>query len=105
MAKTKLNDERSRIICDSVRQGLSVGVACTRAGIDRKTLYNWLAKGRRAKRGRFADFYRAYRDAEAQFEALATMVVRDGMVGGFFKVPVFDADRKLIPQVDPESGE
>ena len=103
--KGKFTKERAQIICDSIRNGLSKEAACARAGIDRKTFYNWLTEGRAAKRGRYADFYQAFRDAEAQFEALATRAVRDGMMGGFFQVPMFDADRKLIPQVDPETGE
>ena len=99
--KGKFTKERAQIICESIRNGLSKEAACARAGIDRKTLYNWLENGRAAKRGRYADFYQAFRDAEAQFEALATRAVRDGMMGGFFQVPMFDADHKLIPQVDP----
>ena len=102
--RTKLTRQRSQIICDSIRQGFTEGVAAVRGGIERSTLYNWLRKGRDAKRGLHADFYRAFLDAKAYFEMLATRTVRNGMLGGFRQVPCYDADEKLIPELDPGTG-
>ena len=103
--KTKLTKETARAVCDGVRQGQTHRVACTLAGVDPSTMYKWLVKGRKAKRGLHADFHRALREAEAQFEAAATRVVVKGILGGYFTVPVYDADGKLIPKIDPETGE
>ncbi len=103
--KTKLSKQTSQIICDCIRQGFTHEVASIRAGIVRSSMYKWLAKGRDAKRGMHADFYRAFRDATGQFEALATKSIRNAMLGGYFEVPMFDVDGNLVPETDPASGE
>jgi hypothetical protein len=103
--KTKLTKQTSQTICDSIRQGFTEGVAAVRGGIERSTLYDWLRKGRDAKRGLHADFYRAFLDAKVYFEMLATRTIRNGMLGGFRQVPCYDADEKLIPELDPRTGQ
>jgi hypothetical protein len=103
--RTKLTKEAATAVCDGVRQGQTHRVACTLAGVDPSTMYKWLVKGRKAKRGLHANFHRALSEAEAQFEAAATRVVVKGILGGYFTVPVYDADGKLIPRIDPQTGE
>jgi hypothetical protein len=103
--KTKLTKQTSQIICDSIRQGFTIEIAAVRGGIERSTLYHWLRKGRDAKRGLHAHFYRAFLNAKAYFEMLGTRTVRNGMLGGFQQVPCYDADGKLIAEVDPGTGE
>jgi hypothetical protein len=67
---TKLTPELQKKICDAVGLGNYLEVAAAYAGIARSTLYDWIRRGRRAKRRtKYRDF------AEALDVALATAEV------------------------------
>jgi transposase-like protein len=103
--QTKLNEQRQRIICDCIRQGSTREVAAIQARVDPSTMYDWLRQGRKAKRGKFRSFYLAFQKAEADREMLAVRVIRNGMLGGFYQVPSYDADGHIIIQRDQETSE
>lgn len=68
---TKFNAERAAIIIDLVRKGNFKETAARAARITTHTLDNWVAAGKKAKSGRFFDFFTALELADAEAEAVA----------------------------------
>lgn len=58
-------------VITSLRAGNYIETAAEFAGIDRATLFRWLAKGRAARSGQFRDFCDAVEGAIAQAEVAA----------------------------------
>ncbi|RME07092.1 MAG: hypothetical protein D6803_04830 [Anaerolineae bacterium] len=67
--RTKLTPERTKRICDQVRKGVPYETAARLAGIDPSTFYRWKARGERAKRGLYREFWEALQQADAEAEA------------------------------------
>jgi hypothetical protein len=65
---TKLTPELQERLCSAIRTGSYLAPACGHAGVDRRTLYRWLAAGRKARSGPLRDLYLAVRKAEADCE-------------------------------------
>lgn len=78
--ETKLDDLRSKRICDALRKGHSNAAAAKAGGIDEKTLYNWLARGRSGEEP-FLQFLQRFDAAETEAEDRAVQVLRDAMMG------------------------
>ena len=70
MAKTKLTEELLEKICDLVKRGNYIKVACQSVGICKKTYYNWKHRGEKAQSGLFKEFYDKTRQAEAEAEII-----------------------------------
>lgn len=68
MAKTKLDEDMIKFLCTAHENGAPKTVCAKLAGIDRKTLYNWIQKGEKAKRGKFHDFYLEWEKADGKFQ-------------------------------------
>jgi hypothetical protein len=68
---TKFNADRAAIIIDLVRKGNFKETAARAARITTRTLDNWVAAGKKAKSGRFFDFFTALELADAEAEANA----------------------------------
>lgn len=64
----KFNEEICKELCDLHEEGLPRKSCADFVGIDRKTLYNWLQKGEKAKSGKYRQFYLNWRKAEARYE-------------------------------------
>jgi hypothetical protein len=64
----KLTTEVREKICAAVSAGSYIRAACNYAGIDRRTFSYWLARGKKARKGIYRDFYLAVRKAEADCE-------------------------------------
>jgi transposase len=65
---SKLTPERQRLVCENIIEGFSPAKAAILAGVSEKTFYNWMRKGDEEGKGKFADFYRAVKQAEAIVE-------------------------------------
>jgi hypothetical protein len=63
---TKLTDEVQKQIVRAIAAGAYGEVAAEAAGIHKATLYRWLAKGRRTKRGKLCEFCDAIKKAQAR---------------------------------------
>ena len=66
---TKFNAQRAAIIIDYVRKGNFKETAANAASITSHTLDNWVAAGKKAKSGKFFDFFTALELADAEAEA------------------------------------
>ena len=64
----KITAEIIESISDALVAGHYREVACKLAGIDRKTLLNWLKRGERERSGLYRDLYLAVDKAEAKAE-------------------------------------
>lgn len=72
--RSKLTDERQARIMELIRQGCPQGVAARRSGLSERQFYDWCARGRAARSGKYHDFWNALEQAQAIAEA--TLVLR-----------------------------
>ena len=61
-----LTDEVQRKVCDAVAAGNYYQAAAAYAGVTYTTFRNWMLRGKRARRGKFFEFFAAVKLAEAQ---------------------------------------
>ena len=66
MPAAKITEEITGCIVDALGAGHYREVACKLAGIDRKTLLNWLKRGERERSGMYRDLYLAVEKAESR---------------------------------------
>jgi transposase len=64
----KLTPEIQQKIVDSLRMGNYIETASAYAGINKTTLYDWLKRGAREKRGKYKQFSNAVEKAMAEAE-------------------------------------
>ena len=57
-------------VCLLRSQGHNQKAIAERLGIDRKTIYNWLSKGKKAKFGKYHDFYENWLVATAEYKKI-----------------------------------
>lgn len=69
MPLKKFNEETCQIIVENYSKGLPITDCAAIAGIDRRTIYRWMEKGKNSKRGKYNDFYKAMQRARAKFKA------------------------------------
>ena len=65
---TKFNEQLCEELCTLHAEGLPQKSCADLVGIDRKTLYNWLQKGEKAKSGKYRQFYLNWLRASARYE-------------------------------------
>ena len=68
MAKLKLTRDMINKICEAIRMGVPVIVACRSVGITTDTYYRWLKYGKERKSKIYSDFSDALEEAEAEAE-------------------------------------
>ncbi|MFI9845051.1 hypothetical protein ACIHFD_49090 [Nonomuraea sp. NPDC051941] len=93
---TKLTQELQEALCEYVRKGNYLTVACDLIGVHESTVYRWLERGEALAvedadaaasdldpdDARFLDFYQAFTRARAQAEAMFVEVVVQVATGG-----------------------
>ena len=65
---SKLTPETVQKICENIRLGLRYNDAALAAGISYDTFYSWRKKGEAAKSGKYTEFLKAVKRAEAEGE-------------------------------------
>lgn len=65
---TKINQSIIKELQSIILNGNYIEVACKYVGIDKKTFYNWLKRGEKAKSGLYKDFFHAMKKAESATE-------------------------------------
>jgi hypothetical protein len=71
-----LTADMQRRICQAVADGNTRTDAATAAGVGRSTLFRWLAKGKRARRGKFRDFWDAIKNNDPlRYQTLALVEI------------------------------
>lgn len=74
---TKLTPELQQKICGLIQAGNYAKTAALACGIAESTYYLWLAKGKKAKRGQYHDFYQAIEQAQAEGEMKLVSVIAE----------------------------
>jgi len=74
-----LTPERQEKICQLLRDGNYISVACKIAGISHKTFTRWLKRGESEKTGKYVKFVKAVKKAEAENEARAVTIIQQAM--------------------------
>jgi transposase len=77
---TKLDDLRSKRICDALRKGHSFAAAARAGGIDESTLHDWRKRGREGEEP-YAEFSKRVDAADQEAEDRAVTVLRSAMDG------------------------
>ena len=62
------NEEICKEICDLHSEGLPQKSCADLVGINRRTLYDWIQKGKNAKSGKYKQFYQNWLKASAKYE-------------------------------------
>ena len=66
---SKLTPEVEKKLIDAIRIGNYYEAACAYVGIHYTTFYRWMEKGEKAKSGKYCEFCKAIKQAEAEAEA------------------------------------
>ncbi|MHC4395626.1 MAG: hypothetical protein ACYS1A_08215 [Planctomycetota bacterium] len=92
--KTKLTPKLQDKICDIIRRGNYIEVACGFVGIDVSTYYNWLKWGEAAKSGKYFEFFKAAKRAENEQETLYVENIRKAAFDGVWQASAWYLERK-----------
>lgn len=87
-----------------------IGEAAAFAGINRRTLLRWIRRGKHARSGTFADFYRKYRRAEAIAQLRALAAINAAAEAGAWQAAAWRLERsdpkhwgrRVIVEKEPE---
>lgn len=63
--KTKINENVIQKICTAIKLGCTVQLAAGYAGINVRTLYYWIQRGKEDRKGQYFNFFTRYKEAEA----------------------------------------
>ena len=97
MAKTKLINKLSDEICNDIKAGVPIVHAAISHGISQSTFYDWYNKGKKAKKGKFRDFYDDVEEAKSVAITLrARRIYKAGQAN-------WQADAWWLERVDPEN--
>lgn len=78
--ETKLDDLRSKRICDALRKGHSFAAAARAGGIDESTLHDWRKRGRDGEEP-YSEFSKRVDAADQEAEDRAVTVLQNAMGG------------------------
>ena len=76
---TKLTVETQERIIKAIKLGNYAETAACYAGVHKSTYYRWMERGKKAKSGKFREFYDAISQALAQAEVRAVKVIHDAL--------------------------
>jgi transposase-like protein len=83
--RSGLTPECQEKIIQAVRQGNFLTVSAGLAGIEESTLHKWIRLGETESSGKFNQFVKQLREAQAQAEALAVVTIRKASLEGDWK--------------------
>lgn len=92
---TKFNEQICEELCALHSEGLPQKSCADLVGIDRKTLYNWIQKGKKARSGKYREFYINWIKASAKYEREHLNHISDS--------PSWMAHQYLLQVKDPET--
>lgn len=94
---TLLDDERAERIIKAIRNGGSRNAAAEAAGVDRSTLFEWIARGRKGE-APFNDFVDRIKRAESVAENAMVRVVRKAARMGTWQAAAWWLERRRSKQ-------
>ena len=94
MPPKKFNEETCQCLVENYSKGLPLKYCADIAGIDRRTVYRWMEKGKNSKRGKYNDFYKDMQRAKSKFIAKNLHDIQDNKS--------WMAKQYLLQVTDPE---
>ena len=91
---TKLTPELQKDICDIISRGNYAKTACEYVDITEATYYDWKNKGEKAKSGKFFEFLKSIKKAEATARVLYLEVIRKAANDGTWQAAGWFLERK-----------
>lgn len=80
---------------NAVKAGNYIETAAAWAGISKDTLYNWLKKGARSRRGKFRAFAEAMEKAQAEAEMRDIQTIGQAALSGNWQASAWRLERKF----------
>jgi hypothetical protein len=96
--RTKLTDELQAALVQTFNGGSTIKDACAYVGISETAYYDWMARGRAAKSGRYAEFAEAIKKARSVARVEAVALVRKAAKEGNWQAAAW-----ILERSDPES--
>lgn len=96
----KFNEEICKELIIAHENGLPKNACAGIVGINRRTLYDWLKKGEKAKTGKYHDFYLRWLKAEARFQAYHLKKINDSKdwKASQYLLQVTDSDSYVVTE-------
>ena len=91
---TKLTEELSEKLCSYIEQGNTVRRACALCRIAESTFYEWVARGKKARTGKFRAFYEAVTAAEHRFIAFHQAIINQSAKKGDWRASAWTLARR-----------
>jgi hypothetical protein len=90
---TKFTDEARRIVLESMRINLFAEQAAHLAGVNEKTLDDWLSRGRKGEKT-YAEFVREFEIAKATGERASVARIQKAAAGGQWQADAWILERR-----------
>ncbi len=95
MARTKFTEEVCQCLIENYSKGIPLKYCADAAGINRKTIYDWMNKGKKAKSGKYNQFYKDMQRAKTKFISHHMQKISDSKS--------WMASQYLLQVTDPET--
>lgn len=92
--RTKLNPQRQAMIVEALQLGMTIELASKYAGIEQKTFYNWMNRGRRENEGIYFQFLQAIEKAIAKSALVNMAIIQKAAKEGTWQASAWIMERR-----------
>jgi len=92
--RTKLNPQRQAMIIEALQLGMTIELASKYAGIEQKTFYNWMNRGRREGEGIYFQFLQAIEKAIAKSALVNMAIIQKAAKEGTWQASAWIMERR-----------
>ena len=92
--RTKLNPQRQALIIEALQLGMTIELASKYAGIEQKTFYNWMNRGRREGEGIYFQFLQAIEKAIAKSALVNMAIIQKAAKEGTWQASAWIMERR-----------
>ena len=92
--RTKLNPQRQAMIIEALQLGMTIELASKYAGIEQKTFYNWMNRGRRENEGIYFQFLQAIEKAIAKSALVNMAIIQKAAKEGTWQASAWIMERR-----------
>ena len=79
---TSLNPATRESLCNGLKSGLTIRMACIMAGVGQSTFYRWMQRGEEQERGVYREFREAVDDAQETAKNVTLRAIQEIARGG-----------------------
>ena len=92
--RTELNPQRQAMIIEALQLGMTIELASKYAGIEQKTFYNWMNRGRRENEGIYFQFLQAIEKAIAKSALVNMAIIQKAAKEGTWQASAWIMERR-----------